>query len=254
MLVGRRINVGCHRIDRRLSTVISHNLSALDHVELSSAPQLYAINSFFDQTQCESLIADAKLAGLRSSKIASDEFKGYRTSSSAYLARAKTQWVLERISEVLQVCPDNCEDPQVTLYAPGEQYKAHLDVLDTTSRDLQNGGQRVATVLVYLNECKSGVTSFPHLDIEVAPRTGKSLIFFPSSVDGAADPLLLHEAKPVAESDGEKWVMQVWVRQRSWLGAHKESNRFDAAVGSLAASNIAVLLGVLLLISAKGPW
>jgi prolyl 4-hydroxylase len=245
---GRLILQRC--VSRCLSSVVSHDLSAFAHVEL--APHVYSINSFFDAVQCARLIEDARSAGLRSSKVASDDvLDGYRTSTSAYLTRSSVQWVLDDIANVLQVSSDNFEDPQVTRYTPGQQYQAHLDTLDPTSAELLNGGQRVATFLVYLNDCPSGITSFPHHGINVVPRVGNALLFFPSAIDGTTDKSLLHAAKPVAKADKEKWVVQVWVRQRSWLAARKESNRFDAAVGSLAVSNAAVIIGALLLFGAS---
>lgn len=73
------------------------------------------------------------------------------------------------------------------------------------------GGQRVATVLVYLNGVSTGGgTYFPKLDARYTPVAGRALVFFPCTVDGKLDPLALHTAEKAVD---EKWVCQVWVRQ-----------------------------------------
>jgi prolyl 4-hydroxylase len=73
------------------------------------------------------------------------------------------------------------------------------------------GGQRVATVLIYLNDVsEGGGTYFPKLDVRFTPKAGRALVFFPCSLDGALDPLALHTAEKAVD---EKWVCQVWVRQ-----------------------------------------
>ena len=75
------------------------------------------------------------------------------------------------------------------------------------------GGQRIATVLTYLNDCGEvgGGTAFPRASLEIRPRKGRALVFFPAFADGSLDLMAWHEALPAIET---KWVAQVWVRQR----------------------------------------
>ena len=74
-------------------------------------------------------------------------------------------------------------------YRNDEFYKPHYDAFDTASQDgrrfAQNGGQRVCTVLVYLNDVPNGgETSFAKLGLRVRPRRGVALVFFPASLAG----------------------------------------------------------------------
>lgn len=53
----------------------------------------------------------------------------------------------------------------------------------------QNGFQRRATVLVYLNDAPGGGrTRFDALDLAVQPVKGRALLFFPAFADGRPDP------------------------------------------------------------------
>jgi len=77
------------------------------------------------------------------------------------------------------------------------------------------GGQRVGTVLIYLNDVSDGgATFFPRLDKRFYPKAGSAVVFFPATVDGKLDPMALHAAEKVGE--GEKWVSQVWLRQEEF--------------------------------------
>lgn len=79
-------------------------------------------------------------------------------------------------------------------------------------------GDRLATVLVYLTDVRSGGhTAFPRLGVSVAPRAGRALVWF--NLDPrrhAPVDLSLHCACPVNE--GEKWVLNKWIRTHKTTG------------------------------------
>jgi hypothetical protein len=116
---------------------------------------------------------------------------------------------------------------------------------------LANGGQRLYTVLIYLNdvpEGSGGCTFFPYArgknahhnpniegggGLRVRPQRGSAIIFFPSkhmsanaytASDGVLFPpirqaILDENALHCAESvDGHKFVMQIWVREGEVCG------------------------------------
>lgn len=97
----------------------------------------------------------------------------------------------------------------------------HFDAFDLSNEDgrrfAQNGGQRVVTVLVYLNDCmQGGQTDFPAMNLQVTPRKGSAVIFFPATVDGYLDKRALHAALPAIDT---KYVSQVWIRQSNYTGS-----------------------------------
>lgn len=115
---------------------------------------------------------------------------------------------------------DHFELPQVGRYYPSQQYRHHFDAFDLSNEDgirfAQNGGQRVVTVLVYLNDClNGGETDFPVLNLKISPRKGTAVVFFPSTVDGYLDKRALHAALPAFET---KYVSQCWIRQGPYKG------------------------------------
>ena len=73
------------------------------------------------------------------------------------------------------------------------------------------GGQRVATIVMYLAEPeKGGATTFPDVSLEVAPKRGNGVFFSydrPHPVTRT-----LHGGAPVLA--GEKWIATKWLRER----------------------------------------
>lgn len=140
-----------------------------------------------------------------------------RTSTNAWCEQECTSHpavknLLRRMSEVVGVPQGNFEDPQVLRYQKGEYYQAHHD---STEVDLQMvAGYRIYTMFLYFDDVESGgETSFPKLNLTVAPARGKALLW-PSVMNddpSKMDTRTLHAAEPVIR--GVKRSANVWVHQ-----------------------------------------
>jgi len=120
-------------------------------------------------------------------------------------------------------------------YQAGEMFSWHYDALPPG----HDGGQRAATCLVYLNDvAEGGRTAFRDLRaggtdadgkprrVEVAPKKGRALLFFPSFADGTPDERTLHAGEPTA---GEKWVAQLWLHHAPYTPNVPEGSSQAAA-------------------------
>ncbi len=119
-----------------------------------------------------------------------------------------------RIAKLLNWPVENGEGLQVLHYQPGAEYKPHYDYFDPnepgTPTILKRGGQRVATVIVYLGEPeKGGGTTFPNVNLVVAPKRGNAVFF--SYDKPHPSTLSLHGGAPVIA--GEKWIATKWLRE-----------------------------------------
>jgi prolyl 4-hydroxylase len=94
----------------------------------------------------------------------------------------------------------------------------HYDYFDPaqpgTPKILQRGGQRVATIVMYLRTPeRGGATVFPDIGLEVAPIKGSAVFF---SYDRPyPDTKTLHGGTPVTL--GEKYVATKWMREREFI-------------------------------------
>jgi prolyl 4-hydroxylase len=141
-----------------------------------------------------------------------------RTNSMAWVDQKHPMVadINQRIAALTGIPLENQEPLQVLHYSPGEQYVAHLDAFQQGSKHLEHGGNRQATVLLYLNEVEGGGgTSLPELGMTVYPHTGLGLFF--RSLDSAGNilPKSLHTGDPVTA--GEKWVAVKWIREQPYI-------------------------------------
>jgi prolyl 4-hydroxylase len=78
-----------------------------------------------------------------------------------------------------------------------------------------HGGQRVATLIIYLNNvAQGGETIFPEINLKITPIQGNALYFAYTNSKNQVDPLTLHGGCPVLE--GEKFIATKWMRQKEY--------------------------------------
>lgn len=110
------------------------------------------------------------------------------------------------------------EAPTLLHYEPGEQFLPHFDFLSPDipgqAEELARGGQRIGTLLVYLNEdYDGGETDFPRIRYRFKGRTGDALVFANVAPTGVPDRLTEHAGTP--PTPGEKWLLSQWIRDRN---------------------------------------
>jgi prolyl 4-hydroxylase len=174
--------------------------------------------------ECDALVAAARPRLARSRTVETETggeaLNPDRTSSGMFFSRGETaliQRIEARIALLLSWPVENGEGLQVLNYGPGAEYKPHYDYFDPTEPGtpslLQRGGQRVATLLMYLNEpARGGGTTFPDAGFEVAPHRGHAVFFSYNQPSPATR--TLHGGAPVIA--GEKWVATKWLRERTF--------------------------------------
>ena len=186
------------------------------------APRLIVFGSLLPDDECDQLVALASARLERSQTVQTttgdSEVNSARTSDGMFFERDETALISRveaRMAALLDWPIENGEGLQILRYRPGAEYKPHYDYFDPeqpgTPRILERGGQRVASLVCYLNTpARGGATIFPDVHLDVAPVKGNAVFF---SYD-RPHPMTrsLHGGAPVLE--GEKWVATKWVRER----------------------------------------
>jgi prolyl 4-hydroxylase len=194
-----------------------------------SQPSLTVLDNVLSDDECAQLIA-AATPRLRPSTIVDpatgkDSQSAARSSEGMFFRLAENALVERldrRLSALMQLPLEHGEGLQVLRYPAGAQSTPHYDFLMPTSdanrASLARSGQRVSTLIVYLNAVeRGGETVFPESGLEVAPRRGSALYFEYCNADGQLDPQSLHAGAPVLA--GEKWIVTKWMRQRAFVSA-----------------------------------
>ena len=227
---GRILAGGPSQIDAGDRAV--HILMALN------APRVLLFGDLLSPEECETLIEMSR-GKLERSNVVDRQTGRYerhpdRTSEGTYFRRAENDLVArieKRIAE-LTGCPIERGEPiQVLHYNPGTEYKPHFDYFDPADpgnrQVLAMGGQRVATLIMYLNDVDAGgSTVFPDIGLDVLPRRGNAVFFAYSDETGRLDSRTLHGGSPVAA--GEKWIATKWLRQRDYLAQVPDSSQSES--------------------------
>lgn len=187
-----------------------------------AAPTIVVIDDVLSDEECEEIIRLARNRVARSTVV--DNSSGdsvvndHRTSSGTFIKPEESDLmrrINQRFAALMRMPAENGEDIQILRYEVGQQYKPHQDFFDpnvsSASRLLRDGGQRVSTLVVYLNEViRGGETVFPDVGLSVAPKKGSAVYFEYCNGLGQLDYKTLHGGAPVIE--GEKWSLTKWMR------------------------------------------
>jgi prolyl 4-hydroxylase len=187
-------------------------------------PAIAVLGGFLSDEECAALVDAArpamKRSGVLDTATGGSKVDDVRTSNGMFFQRGDSELLRRieaRIARLTGWPVENGEGIQVLQYGPGAEYRPHYDYFDPrdagTPTLLQRGGQRVATLIMYLSEpVRGGGTVFPDVGLEVGARRGNA-VFFSYSVPHP-DSRTLHGGSPVLE--GEKWIATKWLREREF--------------------------------------
>ncbi len=193
------------------------------------APAIRLYQQLLGDAECDALIDLARGRLARSPVVNPDtgdeNLIDARTSMGAMFQvgeHALLRRIEERIAAVTGVPADHGEGLQILNYKPGGEYQPHFDFFNPKrpgeARQLRVGGQRIATLVIYLNTPQAGgATAFPRIGLEVEPVKGNAVYFSYLLPDGKLDERTLHAGLPVQA--GEKWIATKWLREHPYRAA-----------------------------------
>lgn len=158
------------------------------------------------------------------------ELSNVRTSKGTFLRRRQDPIITRienRIAMWTLLPVEHGEGLQVLRYKGGEKYDAHYDYFHD-AENVKNGGNRVATVLMYLADTEEGgETAFPHVPapgdnegfsecarpfLAAKPKKGDAILFHSMTPEAQLEEGSMHVACPVIR--GEKWSAAKWIHVR----------------------------------------
>ncbi|MFS8975084.1 2OG-Fe(II) oxygenase [Cupriavidus necator] len=192
-------------------------------------PAVAVLEGVLSHDECDALVAMAQPRLAPSTTV--DPSTGFtvvsdeRTSQGMFFRLQENALVAridQRISALMRLPVEHGEGLQVLRYGVGAQSTPHYDFLMPTNAanqaSLARSGQRVSTLVVYLNDVDAGgETTFPEIGFAVSPRKGNAVYFEYCDAAGQLDGRTLHAGAPVQA--GEKWVVTKWMRQRRFVPA-----------------------------------
>jgi prolyl 4-hydroxylase len=191
-----------------------------------AAPRIFTVEKLISPEVCAWFIdyARARLerSTVRDGATGMDVVADGRSADLAGTTPLQTDLVLQltklRIAGAIQTHIAHQEPTTILRYRKGQEYLAHYDLIRpqeeaAAAEELRTLGQRIVTVLIYLNHgYEGGETHFPHLNWGFKGKTGDALIFWNMSATGERERFSLHAGMPV--KSGRKWLLSQWVRAK----------------------------------------
>ncbi len=196
----------------------------VDIVLTMALPRVVVFGNLLSHAECDELMELAQARLTRSQAVVNEtgasEIHEARTSDGMFFRQAESPLVARieaRIAALVNWPVERGEGLQILRYGIGHQYKPHWDYFDPahagTPTILKRGGQRVASLVMYLNTpARGGATTFPDVGLAVAPVKGSGVFFSYDKPHPSTKSL--HAGAPVEE--GEKWVATKWLRERTF--------------------------------------
>ena len=188
---------------------------------ISEKPIIITVDDFISKEECEEILRlnflDIERAGV--SDITGGYISDARTAHHKWFTFQDSVFkkIGDRVSSYLGVSLRNSERPSIIRYLPGEEYKPHFDAWDVTTQKGKNhtkqGGQRIWSCILYLNNVEEGgTTSFTDIAETIHPKQGRLLFFSNIHFNNPLRPddLTRHSGDPVIK--GEKWICTLWFR------------------------------------------
>ena len=167
--------------------------------------RIIKVTNFLNNSECQHIMRTAAAALSRSTVVDNGHVGGsvvdqIRTSTGTFLPLGAesgdrvVEAIERRIAELTMLPEENQEALQVLHYGHGEKYGAHMDTFfDKRLTGPEVGGERIATILMFLNEPEEGgETVFPNVAVrrssEALPAWCPSSLGHPKKPCGAARP------------------------------------------------------------------
>lgn len=228
-----------------LNSIVRNKLDRIEEDEgrreqwvevISWEPRAFVYHNLLTQEECDHLISLAKPHMQKSTVVDSETGKSkdsrVRTSSGTFLARGRDKFIRnieKKIADFTFIPVEHGEGLQVLHYEVGQKYEPHFDYF-LDEFNTKNGGQRMATVLMYLSDVEEGgetvfpaakgnISSVPWWNelsecgqkgLSIKPKMGDALLFWSMKPDASLDPSSLHGGCPVIT--GNKWSATKWIR------------------------------------------
>ncbi|RKF46105.1 2OG-Fe(II) oxygenase [Paraburkholderia fungorum] len=189
-------------------------------------PQVIVFADVLSPDECNEMIERSRHRLKRSTTVnpatGKEDVIRNRTSEGIWYQRGEDAFIERldlRIASLMNWPVENGEGLQILHYGTTGEYRPHFDYFPPdqagSAVHTAQGGQRVATLVIYLNDVSDGgETIFPEAGMSVAAQQGGAVYFRYMNGQRQLDPLTLHGGAPVL--GGDKWIMTKWMRERAY--------------------------------------
>lgn len=212
------------------SVLAERNREIIAHIEshpnIQRVPtrniDIYQCRDFLNDEECRLLVEKIDRDARPSTLLSSTDDTEFRTSSSTDFDRQAPEIdaIEEKIVRFMGIPKENGETIQGQRYEVGQQFKPHNDWFydnqDYWKTEKEQGGQRIWTAMVFLNDTQvGGATRFKRLGKMFHAEKGKLLCWNNLTHEGVPNEWSLHQGMKVRK--GVKYIITKWFRELPWV-------------------------------------
>jgi len=187
-----------------------------------NGPWVIMFDNFISSEEINAFLKWGNYYKFQSSETVGNIYSDIRTSESTWCfdrcnSDPRILNLTERIEYLLEIDRKYYELYQLIRYFPGQYYKVHNDMLEKPEHKIIGPGPRVLTLLFYFNDVKKGgETNFPQLELQIAPKKGRMIIWSSVINDDifVMDNRTEHESLEVIEE--MKYASNLWIHSHNW--------------------------------------
>ena len=194
-------------------------------ITVNELPLIQICTNFLSKDECDELIeySNGKLEqsevvdGLTGkSKVDID----YRSAFTCPVSKSSeiSKKIFDKVEKFTNISSLQYEVSSITHYSVGQQFKLHGDYFELSETEvlktkLKYGGNRIGTIIIYLNNVENGgETFFPWIPEYVTPSPGDLVYFKYDYPNAELNIRTEHTSMPVLE--GEKYILTIWFREQ----------------------------------------
>ena len=190
---------------------------------LCKIPHIIHIENFLTNEECDNIIKHGEPLLTDSNVVNVDtgfneKMDSFRTSKDCWFDHDNPLVVNlhDKIEKEIGISKKRFEALTMLRYDIGGRYVPHWDyfedVIPTYQDIIGRVGNRVGTVIVYLNDVEEGGhTTFNKLNLSVEPRKGSMLYFRYDYKNKSDNANTMHAGEPVIK--GHKYIVTTWIRE-----------------------------------------
>lgn len=179
------------------------------------------LEKFLDDATCDIILSHLK------AKIDFKDIKDIKSTPIPENDHDLLASIKDKISSIIKIPRQNFEELIVTCVPEGYKTEPHLDCffikpntefdVDSYHKNLETGGQRAYTCMIYLNDnYKGGDTFFDRIYVTINPLKGKLAYWNNLKEDG--DINVNSEHMDMLVTSGFKWVLSCFIREKRFTG------------------------------------
>lgn len=208
---------------------ISNERDSEEVIVGDGTPWVITFDSFLSDEECEKLIELGYDGGYEGSENGTFDGKELTlgSSESAWCDEScqkdpMVKSLMSRIQSITQVPEENSELLLISKFEQGQFYQVQHDFI--TQQTYRNSGPRVLTFIFFLNDVEEGgKTRFPSLDVTIAPKKGRAILWPNSLSDDCykQEKMTSHEALPVTK--GKKFTATARLHLKNYRAGYDKN-------------------------------